>query len=61
MHYLYNITAICNNNHNEVINTNFGRLNNLILIYKIPMVIRKMSLKCLDNLETPLKKDGQAW
>jgi hypothetical protein len=49
---------ICINNNNSAINNNYGRLQNLILLFKIPMCSGKNFFEIYLNLGTRLQNDS---
>jgi len=51
VHYLCNIIIICNNDDNVVINKNYGRVKDFILLFKILVGTQKNFLKMYSQFE----------
>jgi len=60
MHYPYNIIIRCTDN-NAIINNNYGKLQDFILLFKIPTGTRKKKYsKSIENLGTCPQKGSSA-
>ena len=51
---------MCINNKNAIINNNYGRTKNLILLFKIPWARERIPLKYIENLGRRPKKCSPA-
>jgi len=60
--YLYDIIIICINNDNAIIHNNYGRLQDLILLFKIPMGTRKDFIELYGQSgHAPSKRLASPW